>query len=157
MNCAAAFSFRQRVTSALSDQCYSLVRAGVINAVSIGFEIRDAAPIDKARPRAGQLITLCELIECSFVSCPADPDALVVERAHGAAMFSSLPRIPEASLQRALSKMPKRSDQMIMSHAGHVYALLAQRKIDEEESRRSHPARQAEIARLRQIGRRNAN
>jgi HK97 family phage prohead protease len=144
-------------TSALADQCYSLVRAGVINAVSIGFDPKETTPIDKARPKAGQLITRCELIECSFVSCPADPLALVVERAHCAAMFSSLARVPETALQRALAKMPKRSDQMIMSHAGHVYALLAQREADEAESRAAYPARQAEIEHLRAIGRRHHN
>jgi HK97 family phage prohead protease len=143
-------------TSALADQCYSLVRAGVINAVSIGFDPKETTPIDKARPKAGQLITRCELIECSFVSCPADPLALVVERAHCAAMFSSLARVPEAALQRALAKMPRRSDGSILSHAGHTWALLEAHRLDEEE-KFGVAGRQREIERLRQIGRRNAN
>jgi HK97 family phage prohead protease len=150
--------FPPEFTSALSDQCYSLVRAGVINAVSIGFDPK-TTPIDKARPRAGQLISRCELIECSFVSCPADPQALVVERSvpFGAAMFASLQQVAPAALQRALAKMPRRSDGAIMSHAGHVWSLIEQRRIDEEASRTALPARQAEIERLRQIGRHNAN
>jgi HK97 family phage prohead protease len=154
----ARIQFPPEFTSALSDQCYSLVRAGVINAVSIGFDPLAVTPIDKARPKAGQLISRCELIECSFVSCPADPDALVVERAVGnAAMFASLHQVAPAALQRALETFPKRSDGAIFSHAGHTWALLEQRRLDEEESRRQHPARQAEIAKLRAIGRRNAN
>jgi HK97 family phage prohead protease len=152
----ARIMFAPEFASALADQCYSLVRAGVINACSIGFDVRASQPIDKAKPRGGQLITRCELIECSFVSCPADPDALVVERAvqGDIARFASLQRVPEAAIQRAFAQMPRRSDGQILSHAGHVWALLKAHEID-HDAVHSYAARRAEIERLRQVGRRH--
>jgi HK97 family phage prohead protease len=68
--------------SAKADEVRGLVKMGVINAVSIGFDIIESEPLDPKRPRAGQHITVWELIECSYVSVPADPEAVVVSRAH---------------------------------------------------------------------------
>ena len=63
-----------------ADEVLGLIRAGVINAASTGFEKAQAEPIDPANPRAGTRIVSCELAEMSFVSIPAVPDALVTER-----------------------------------------------------------------------------
>lgn len=63
-----------------SDQIYGLIKAGIINAVSIGFGVKAATPIDKARPKAGATIEQSELWELSFVSVPANPGAVVLER-----------------------------------------------------------------------------
>jgi HK97 family phage prohead protease len=152
----ARIEFAPLGASALADQCCSLVKAGVIRSVSIGFDAKEMQPIDPKRPKGGQKITRCELLELSFVNVPADPDAMVIERAiqGDVARFASLQRIPEAALQRAMATFPKRSDQMILSHAGHVYALLAQREADSAED---FPRRQRVLEELRQAGRRNAN
>jgi HK97 family phage prohead protease len=145
--------------SALSEQAYSLIKNGVIRACSIGFTPTETTPLEKSRPYGGHLITRCELNEISCVSVPADPDALITSRAiqGDMARFAGLKKVPQIALQRALEMMPRAPGGMIMPHANHVYSILAQREKDEAESRRALPARQAEISRLREIGRRGAN
>jgi HK97 family phage prohead protease len=64
--------------SATADEVYGLIKAGVVNAVSAGFE-----PIE-TKPRGiegGERIIRSELLEFSFVSIPALPSALITERA----------------------------------------------------------------------------
>lgn len=69
--------------SPLADEKFSLIQAGIISAVSTGFEVKEAEPLDPKEPWGGQRVTKCELQEVSFVSVPALPTALVSERAHG--------------------------------------------------------------------------
>lgn len=64
-----------------SDEIYGLIREKVINAASTGFDILEAELIDRANPKAGTRVIKSELVEMSFVSLPAVPDALVTERA----------------------------------------------------------------------------
>ena len=68
--------------SEVDDRTRGLVKSGVIGAVSVGFEPTDGEPLDPARPRGGQRFTGWELLECSFVSVPADTGAVVTARAH---------------------------------------------------------------------------
>jgi hypothetical protein len=77
-----------------------------------------------------------------------------------AAFLGAINALPAASpigLARAAAQFAKRSEGQPSSGTLAVWGLLRAKELDEEESRRSHPARQAEVARLRQIGRRNAN
>jgi HK97 family phage prohead protease len=66
--------------SARCDEVLGLIRAGVINGASTGFDVLEAEPLDPAKPRKGTRILRCELHEVSFVSIPALPDALITER-----------------------------------------------------------------------------
>jgi HK97 family phage prohead protease len=67
--------------SAKADEICGLVKNGIVRSVSIGFDALDAEPLDpKLGARGGLHITKWELLECSFVSIPADPGALVTAR-----------------------------------------------------------------------------
>lgn len=66
-----------------ADKYNRLVKAGVVKAVSIGFEPIEMEPLDPKKPRGGQRITKWELMEASWVSVPADPNALVTARSIG--------------------------------------------------------------------------
>ncbi len=69
-------------TSDTADKVCGLVKSGVVSAVSIGFDIREAAPLDPKRPHGGKRITQSECLEISLVSVPADTGAVITERAH---------------------------------------------------------------------------
>ena len=69
--------------SAQADETRGLVKAGVVRAVSIGFDPLEGEPLDRNKPKGGQRFTDWELLELSFVSVPADPGAVVTARTHG--------------------------------------------------------------------------
>jgi uncharacterized protein len=68
--------------SLLADETYDLVRDAILNVVSIGFDVVDKEPIDPHDRSAGTRVTKSTLLECSFVSVPAEPHALVIERSY---------------------------------------------------------------------------
>ena len=77
----ARIKFAPLGVSETADRIRGLVKGGVINAVSVGFEVQDGEPLDATKPRAGQRFTQWELLEASFVSVPADTGAVVTARA----------------------------------------------------------------------------
>lgn len=77
----ARTTFAPAGVSPVADKVRGLVKSGIIRSVSVGFEPLDAEPIDPAKPLRGLRITKWELLECSFVSIPADPGAVVTARA----------------------------------------------------------------------------
>ena len=78
----ARIRFAPLGVSEVADRTCGLVKSGVIGAVSVGFDPTEGEPLDPARPRGGQRFTGWELLECSFVSVPADTGAVVTARAH---------------------------------------------------------------------------
>lgn len=64
-----------------ADEIRGLVKAGIVSAASIGFEVVEWEWIDPKQPARGKRVTRWVLYECSFVSVPADPNALVTARA----------------------------------------------------------------------------
>lgn len=153
---AARIEFAPLGISALADQCCSLVKAGVVKAVSIGFQPLQSVPIDRNDPRAGRHITSAELLEISFVSIPADTGALVVERAAppiGMIGFSALRPVPRAAIERAAARVPRSRGGLIMSPTNHVWSLLEAKRRDDEQ-RFGRAARQRDLDRLRERGRR---
>jgi len=80
----ADVEFAPAGVSAKADEICGLVKSGVINAVSIGFDPLESEPIDPKRGRAGgQRVLRAELMEISFVSVPADREAIVLQRKDG--------------------------------------------------------------------------
>lgn len=82
-NITARIRFAPLGATRKADETRALVKSGVVRAVSIGFEPMDGEPLDPKKPRGGQRVTKWELLECSFVSVPADTGAVVTARAHG--------------------------------------------------------------------------
>ncbi len=63
-----------------SDEVYNLIKAGVLNAVSIGFIPLESMSLDPKDSWGPKRYTKCECIEFSIVSVPANSAALIIER-----------------------------------------------------------------------------
>lgn len=91
-----------------ADETCGLTKCGVIDTVSIGFDPIDTEPMDEKRPRGPQKYLSCELLELSFVSVPANPEAQVVQRQMGAGDGTSEDNMSEkekAARATAVTKM----------------------------------------------------
>lgn len=71
----------------VADRTYNQVRAGLLAATSIGFRVIEATPIHAS---GGLRITKSELMEWSFVTVPAQPDALVTAKSARDAELAAL-------------------------------------------------------------------
>ena len=98
---AAKVTFVPAGISAKADEVRGLVKSGFVRAVSVGFDPIDGEPLDPKRPRGGQRFTRWELLECSFVSVPADPGALVTARAMEGEEGAAAPLAPSGGAQAA--------------------------------------------------------
>jgi HK97 family phage prohead protease len=85
-NLEAQIDFPPPGVSPEADKTYGLIKAGIINAVSIGFKVLASEPLDPTKPRGAQRFLKSELLEFSFVPVPANPNALIVQRANVAAV-----------------------------------------------------------------------
>jgi HK97 family phage prohead protease len=72
----ATITFAPAGASAKADEYCALAKAGVLNAVSVGFETLDAEPIRGG----GERVKSWSLLELSLVSVPANPEAVVTAR-----------------------------------------------------------------------------
>lgn len=84
------------------DEIRAAVEAGVLRAVSVGFNSDDVEP----RKEGGWLFRSADLMECSLVSVPANPNALQVAKAlnlsdDAKALIFDAPAIPEIPAQPA--------------------------------------------------------
>lgn len=65
-------------TSRFIDALRSLIEQGIIKAVSVGFQPIEYEPIDEKNPWDGLRFTKQELMECSLVTVPANPNAVAL-------------------------------------------------------------------------------
>lgn len=63
-----------------SDYVYGKIKAGIVNAASIGFNPIEWEAIDPKQPWGGQKFVKSEMLEFSFVSIPANKDCIIVGR-----------------------------------------------------------------------------
>ena len=62
------------------DEIRALVEAGILRAVSVGFKPIDSSPLNAKDPYSGSRYSKQELVECSLVAVPANPNALSVAK-----------------------------------------------------------------------------
>jgi HK97 family phage prohead protease len=109
--------------SADADKVRGLVKSGIVRAVSVGFDAIEGKPIDPAKPRAGQRFTRWELLECSFVSVPADPGAVVTARDMETEMPEATPAVAAATTPADLAGTLQRSIRSLWD-VGRIACLL---------------------------------
>jgi len=63
-----------------ADRVYAKIKAGIINATSVGFVPLEWEAIDPKEPWGGLRFSKSELLEFSFVSIPANKECLIVGR-----------------------------------------------------------------------------
>lgn len=81
-----------------SDWVYGKIKAGIVNATSVGFIPKDYEPLDPKSPWGGFKFLKSELLEFSFVSVPANSGCLIVGRSLlNAVDVPSLPSISKAN------------------------------------------------------------
>jgi len=92
-----------------SDWVYGKIKAGIVNATSVGFIPRDYEPLDPKEPWGGYKFKTSELLEFSFVSVPANAGCLIV----GRSLFNGvdIPLLP--SLAKASGEMPDLADDRV--------------------------------------------
>jgi len=87
-------------------EIHAAVKAGVLRAVSVGFHSDKAEPLGKS---GGLRFTEAELVECSLVSVPANPNALAIAKALGlsretrAMMFGGIAEPDQLATTRGLN------------------------------------------------------
>ncbi|WP_193171263.1 HK97 family phage prohead protease [Nisaea nitritireducens] len=76
----ATVQFPDEGVSPKSDEVYGLIKAEILNAVSIGIIPLEWSNMDDKEPWRGKRYNKSEMIEFSVVSVPANSEALIVER-----------------------------------------------------------------------------
>lgn len=80
-NLVATIEFAPEGVSQKADEICGLVKNGIVNTVSIGFDPIETEPMIVGKPKGPERYLRIELMEISFVSIPCNKNALVVQRA----------------------------------------------------------------------------
>lgn len=119
-----AADFPPAGVSADSDRVYGLIKAGILNALSIGAGVVKSEPLDRSKPWAGKRYTQLELKELSIVSVPANPQSLIVARQYQPA--------PNGGKMDALVTLQKNRDAKFADFQT-LASLAESRKLDDSE------------------------
>jgi uncharacterized protein len=78
----AAAEFPAEGLNANSDRVYGMMKAGLLNAVSIGFipDYDKMVPVNEKEPWAGMRFMAGEMLEFSLVTVPANAEAILLQR-----------------------------------------------------------------------------
>ena len=106
----AVAQFPPAGTSSQSDECYRLMKADVVTGSSIGFLPRRWELIDPRKP--GIRFTQVELVEFSFVSVPANCDALIIGKSFPALSAPLSYRTPPPSALQYSGTLAQRRAQL---------------------------------------------
>lgn len=94
-----------------AEQCFQLIKEGMLRAVSVGFEIGEEAGEVSAEGETGTARKRNELIEISFVTVPADEDAGIEGEMHdGGAPSDGERTFGNRHRRRAYARVSKRMD-----------------------------------------------
>jgi hypothetical protein len=97
----ATIDFAPEGISAKADEICALMKAGIVNTVSIGFLPIETEPMDPSRPRGPQRYLRSSLMELSVVSVPANTDATAIARDAASGVTQ-----PEAAVAPATTTPP---------------------------------------------------
>jgi HK97 family phage prohead protease len=158
----ALIDFAPEGASVLADEWCGLAKAGVLNAVSIGFD-----PIESKPNGSGLRYTKWRLLELSVCTVPANPSALVIERsaknrasnvADTVAFAGIIDRAPidVRDFFRRMARWPQMTPERLSNHLGVALRLrsvpgeeLVRRRNVREVERRAREAQSLQSARDR--------
>ena len=123
-------------TSERIDEIRRLIKAGILKAVSVGFRPKQKEPLgDKADPFWGPFKYLKqELMECSLVSVPANPNALAVAKGLGISPATIDAVFAETGREHRVRRRGLIGKQAVTSgRKGGVTMSLSQRIADAEK------------------------
>lgn len=91
-----------------ADWVYGKIKAGIVNATSVGFIPKDYEPLDPKQPWGGFKFLKSELLEFSFVSIPANAGCLIVGRSLLNAV--DMPLLPSLAKSKGTVETPEPSN-----------------------------------------------
>lgn len=143
----ARIRFAPAGASAKADEVRRLVKGGVVRAVSVGFDPIEMKPLDPKKPYGGQRITAWTLLECSFVSVPADVGAVVTARSKRTGKVLNAANVEALKNAHAAAGTVQQHIEGVLSSAG--IEPDAEDAIEGDRARHEHWRRQVEVMELR--------
>lgn len=102
-----------------ADYVYGKIKAGIVNAASIGFNPIEWEAIDPKQPWGGQKFVKSEMLEFSFCSIPANKDCVII----GRSVYSLVaPEVREAAESVEMASIPRKILDAVKALPAHLRA-----------------------------------